>query len=853
MTHRAIPSRRPSMFRAAVRTLRSHRLRFAMPALAVLLGVAFVTGSLIYSESVSTAVARARTNSRPDVSVEITPGRSAEPPSADSSGGTPQLDDSLLRRLRALPGVSAARGTVEGHSFLVQSDGTLVGHLYQAAGINYVPDSTGKAPCYPLTAGRGPRTTGEIAVDRQAAERAGYQVGDRVRIVVDGTAQSARLVGIFTAQDSRTAVGGTLTAFDTRTAQRQFAIAPGHYSAITLTAADGIPHTQLAEQAQRLLPSGFRAATRADLDAEAASTGDDQKLTTILLGFAGTALFVSTFLVANTFTMLSAARAREHALLRAVGATRKYVMRPVLAEAAIVGAVASVAGYVLGIGVATLLNRLFSVTGGPSAALRILSVTPVLAAFAVGIGVTTLSAYLPARRAAAVAPVAALRTSEPPTAASLRRRNTIGLAITAFGALLVAAAVGSPNLLFGAVPVLLIGLIVLTPLLALGVTGLLRSPLTRVAGIRGKLAEENARRNPRRTAATATTLMVGLAMVTAVTVVITSVSRMDEQQADRSMTSDLRITAVDFAEIGDDTAARVARLADAEAVTPIIRTYFDLSDTDSLPTTAVDPATVQRLAPVTVRKSSFGRLDHGIAVTERTATTHGRRLGSRVTGTPGDAGTRTSLPIVAIYDGSDDLTPVLISDKALPRASSTEDRPRTVSILIKAAHGRTAALRKEIRRTLDNPALLVQDRADARAAAAAKSAPFLNIMYALLSVTVLIGALGVVNTMGMAVFERVREIGVLRALGLDRRRVGSVLCIESVTICLLGLALGLIVGSAIGAAAVLGQEDVPLIIPWDRTLLFFVATTAIGILASLWPGRRAARIPMLKAITTDTE
>ncbi|MGW2632751.1 ABC transporter permease [Streptomyces chattanoogensis] len=842
------------MFRAAVRTLRSHRLRFAMPALAVLLGVAFVTGSLIYSESVSTAVARARANSQPDVSVEIKPDDSAPSRPADSSGGAPRLDDALLRRLGAVPGVAAARGTVEGRAFLAGSDGTLAGDLNQAAGINYVPDRTGKDPRYPLTAGRGPRAAGEVAVEKQAAERAGRRVGDRVRIVVNGTARSARLVGTFTAQDSRSAAGGTLIAFDTRTAQKQFAPAPGSYTAITLAAADGTPETQLAEQAQKLLPPGLRAVTRADLDAEAAAfAADDQKLTGLLLSFAGIALFVSTLLVANTFTMLSAARAREHALLRAVGATRKYVMRLVLAEAVLVGTVASVAGYVLGIGVAALLSRLFGVTGGPSAPLQILSVAPLLAAFAVGIGVTVLSAYLPARRAAAVPPVAALRTSEPPTAASLRRRNAIGLAVTACGALLVAAAVGSQNLLFVAVPVLLIGLIVLTPLLALGVTGLLRSPLTRLAGIRGKLAVENARRNPRRTAATATTLMVGLAVITAVTVVVSSVNRMDEQDADRSMTSDLRIKAVDFAEIGDDTAARVARLPDAEAVTPVIHTYVDVAGGNSLPANAVNPATVQRLAAVTVRKGSLDRLDHGIAVTEETATDQGWRLGSRVTATLNNSGTKTTLPIVAIYDGADALAPVLLSDKTLPPTADTEHRPRVESVLVDAAHGRTAALRQEIRRTLDNPALLVQDRTDVRAAAAARTGPFLNIMYAMLSVTVLIGALGVVNTMGMAVFERVREIGVLRALGLDRRGIGSVLRLESVTLSLLGSALGLLAGSAIGAAAVLGQESVPLVIPWDRAVLFFLSTAAIGGLASLWPGRQAARIPMLKAITTDTE
>ncbi|MEU4097285.1 ABC transporter permease [Streptomyces sp. NPDC026673] len=840
------------MFRAAVRTLRSHRLRFAMPALAVLLGVAFVTGSLIYGDSVATALAGARANSQPDVSVEVAADPSAPPPPAGSAAGAPRLDDALLRRLRALPGAAAVRGTVEGRAFLAGADGTLAGDLYHSAGVNFVRGRTGEDPRYPLTAGRGPRTAAEVAVERRAAERAGYQVGDRVRVVVDGTARSARLVGVFTARDTRSAAGGTLIAFDTRTARERFAPAGGGYSAITLTAADGTSQARLAAEARPLLPTGLRAVTRADLDAEvAASVSGDQKLTRLLLTFAGIALFVSTLLVANTFTMLSAARAREHALLRALGATRRHVLRMVLAEAALVGTAASVGGYGLGIGVAALLNALFGVTEGTGAPLRVLSVAPLVAAFAVGIGVTVLSAFLPARRAAAVPPVAALRSGEPPAAASLRRRNVVGLVVTAFGALLVAAAVGSQDLLFGAAPVLLIGLIVLTPLIALGVTGVLRAPLTRLAGVRGRLAVENARRNPRRTAATATTLMVGLTVITAVTVAVVSVIRMDEQDADRLMTSDLRITAVDFGEIGDDTAARVARLADAEAVTPVIGTYLDLSGGDSVAVNGVDPATVRRLAPLSVREGSLDRLDHGVAVTRRTAERRHWRLGSRVTGTLTDTGTRISLPVVAIHDGTDTLAPVLLSDRALAHTGGAARRPTVESVLVDAAPGRTAALQREIRRTLDNPALLVQDRDDARAAASARTRPFLNIMYAMLSVTVLIGALGVVNTMGMAVFERVREIGVLRALGMDRRGIGSLLRIESVTICLLGSALGLVAGTAIGAAAVLGQEGVPLVVPWGRATLFFLVTAAIGALASLWPGRQAARIPMLRAIGSD--
>ncbi|RNG17980.1 ABC transporter permease [Streptomyces botrytidirepellens] len=831
------------MLRTALRTLRSHRLRFAMPALAVLLGVAFVTGSLLYGDSVKAAVARAQTTSQPDVSVKVEP---------DSPDHASRLDGTLLRRLRQLPSAATARGVVEGPSFVAGSDGSLMGELSRAAGVNYVPGDRGEDVRYPLVSGHGPRTSGEVAMDRRTVERAGYRVGGRARVVVGGTARSVRLVGAFTAHDSRLEAGGTLTAFDAATAQRYFAPARGSYSAITLTAADGTSDAQLADAVRKVLPSGVEAATRAELESVPTdASGDGDKLTTLLLSFAGVALFVSTFLVANTFTMLSAARAREHALLRAVGASRGHVMRRVLTEAALVGTAASIAGYALGTGVATLLGDLFGVTGGPAAPLRLLSVTPLVAAFAVGIGVTVLSAWLPARRAAGVPPVAALRTVEPSTAASLRRRTLLGVAVTVCGVLLLGAAVGQTDVLFGAVPVLLIGLIVLTPLLALGVTALLRRPLTRLAGIRGKLAVENARRNPRRTAATATTLMVGLAMVTAVTVAVASVNRLEEQEVDRSMTSDLRVTAVDFAEVGDDTAARVARLADADAVTALVQTYFDLSGDDTVPVTAVNPATVERLAPITVREGSLDRLDHGIAVTEELAADRGWRLGSRVSGAFTGTDERTSLPVVAVYDGPENLTPTLVSYRSLPRPAGGERRFSVESVLVKAAPGRTAALQREIRRTLDNPALLVQDRADARVAATARTGPFLNIMYAMLSVTVLIGALGVVNTMGMAVFERVREIGMLRAIGLDRRGVASVLRIEAVTISLFGSALGVAVGCVIGAVAVRGQESVPLVIPWDRTALFFVAAAVIGVLASLWPGRQAARVPMLKAIGTD--
>ncbi|POX42520.1 ABC transporter permease [Streptomyces sp. Ru73] len=848
------------MLRTALRSVRRHSTRFALPFLAVLLGVACVSGSLLYGESVRRATTEAQTAARPDVSVEVRPG----PDAAHDAAGPPRPDEELRRRLAALPGAAAARGTLEGRALLVGPDGELVGPPSAGGGVGYVPDRRGTDPRYPLTAGRGPRAPGEIALDRRSAGRTGYRVGDSVRVIVNGHVRGVRLVGVFAAHDPRLAGGGTLTAFDTATAARQFAPAPGAYASLTLTAAPGTSPDVLAARAAKLLPAGLQAVPRAQLDAEAAASPDARKIGTLLLVFAGIALLISGFLVGNTFAMLSAARAREHALLRAVGATRAYVLRLVLTEAALLGTVASVAGYLAGIGVAAALGGLFGATGDvttTAAPLQPLSPAPLLAAFGVGVAVTCLSAYVPARRAAAVPPVAALRTSVPPTGASLRRRNRAGCAVTAAGVLLVLAATGSTNLFAVAVPVLLAGLMLLTPLLAPAVTRLLRAPMARLAGVHGTLALANVRRNPRRTAATAMALTVGLTLVSAVTVALSSLSGMAAREAAAGMPAELRITAVDFADIGDDTAARVARLPHVAAVTPTLDAPLRLAGDSFLPAIGVDPGTVGRIGGLTVRAGSLDRLDEGIAVTAETAAAHGWHVGDRVTGVPeqadGTRGKRAEHRVVAVYDGPEALSPALLPLSALPGAGRTGpgglSSDALTSVLVTAEPGQLGTLERQIRNTLGNPALLVQDRADAAREAARAYGPLLTTLYAMLSVTVVIGALGVANTMGMAVAERFREIGMLRAIGLDRRGVGRLLRLESVVVSLLGAGLGLLAGSAVGAVAVASQEGAVLTMPWGRLLLCGVATAVIGVLAALVPGRRAATVPVLKALGTDTE
>nr|WP_042180323.1 ABC transporter permease [Kibdelosporangium sp. MJ126-NF4]CEL14329.1 putative ABC transporter integral membrane protein [Kibdelosporangium sp. MJ126-NF4]CTQ88696.1 putative ABC transporter integral membrane protein [Kibdelosporangium sp. MJ126-NF4] len=799
------------MLRMALRSILANKIRFLLPAVAITLGVAFVSGSLLYGASVKASLDRVQ----PDFAVQVTP-----------STIDVAVPTDLVGKLRGVAGAGEVRPVAEGRAFVVGRDGSLVGPPGLAGGVNF--DARMK-----LTGGQAPGGKDEIAIDDWTAGRTGYRVGDHLRIVVGGTAREVRLAGIFTVQDPRVAQGGTLIAFDDATARAVFAKNPDSYTAINLTAAPGTTDAALAANLTAILPKNLVAETAAEI----LKPGTNGKLTEILLVFAGIALFVSVFLVANTFTMLSAARAREHALLRAVGADRRYVLRLVLAEAVVLGVVATVLGYLLGIGGALSLDALFSVSDGPPIPLRVVDVGAILAAFGVGVGVTVLAAYVPARRASAVPPIAALRSGLPPSAKSLRRRNITGLVVTLLGAAMTVAGSDTQDLVYLGAPLLLLGLIILTPLFSVWLTALLRRPMTRIAGIRGTLAVENTRRNPRRTGSTASALMIGLSICAAVTVPIASVTAEDERLADTGDNADIRITAIDYADLSTDTVGKVTQVPGVQAVTPVVPVSLRL-DRGWLDAAGVDTATIAQFVSFTVQSGSLDGLANGIAVSSKEADAHNWTVGTVVPGA-------TALPIVAIFDA-----PKGFQYEALVNASRAEPEQEPSTILVK---GTGDTLRADIQRALDNPTLVVQTRAEYIASVGAKLDLFLNILYALLSISVLIGALSVVNTMTMSTLERIREIGLLRAVGLGRRQVGTILRLESVIIAVLGALAGLAAGCVIGAVAVASQGGISVVLPWDRLGLFVAVTVAIGVLAALWPARRASRIPILTAIHTDTE
>ncbi|MEX3105350.1 MULTISPECIES: FtsX-like permease family protein [unclassified Streptomyces] len=429
------------MFRIALRNMLAHKARLLMTMLAVVLGVAFVAGTLLFTATIGKGLKDSASRSFRDVSVAVRPtGR--ESGSTVSGQERTGVAQDVYERLAALPGVESARGTVTGFTGVADDHNDLIGNGFVNQGGNYAPGRNGEDARFRFTEGRGPRTADEVALDARTASKGGYSLGDRVRLSVDGPVLAKKLTGVFTTEDGMVAAGGSLTLFDTATAQGLF-LKKDLYQQVELTAEAGTTQEQLRATVGRALRAGseLEAVTGRQLtdDQAAAIAAQTSDINKVLLAFAGIALFVGVFLIANTFSMLVAQRIRELALLRAVGATRRQVTRSVLIEAAALGGVSAVVGIALGLGVAAGLRPLLN-SAGAGLPDNPLVITPgaIVISLLVGVGITVLSAFLPSRRAAKTPPMAAMRSVDTPqTQRSLIVRNVIGYLLAALGLLLI--------------------------------------------------------------------------------------------------------------------------------------------------------------------------------------------------------------------------------------------------------------------------------------------------------------------------------------------------------------------------------------------------------------------------------
>ncbi|MFI1199597.1 ABC transporter permease [Streptomyces sp. NPDC020883] len=854
------------MLRTALRNIVAHKARLMMTALAVVLGTAFVSGTLIFSDTVGAAYRNAMSKNLKDVAVSVhaQSARGADGPEPEDGRRGSALDDRLADRIRALPGVASVRPSLSGDTIVVGKDNQPLGREWGNRGVNYVADKDGKDGRYPLKEGRAPASAGEMALDAQSARHGGYALGDTVRFATDGPALTKKLVGIVGTDDPQVESGASLALFDTATAQKLF-LHPGQYDELVVAAQPGTDNQALTEQVRRLLPKDRAEATSGtELAAQEARmiTEQTRSLTKMLLTFAGIALFVGVFIIANTFTMLIAQRSREIALMRAVGASRRQVVRSVLAEAGLLGLASSAVGFALGLGIAVGLRPLLNATGAgfPDGPL-VISPDAVLAALGVGVLVTVLAAWLPSRKAAKIAPVEALSTVEaPPARRGLVLRNSLGAVVTGLGVAVMLYVSTQKNA--DALPVAMLGgaltlagMIILAPLLSRPLVALAGKVTTRLFGVTGKLAKENALRNPRRTAATASALMIGLVLITGMTVGGHSVQRAMDEMVAKDLKADYKVTSSHFDGIDPQLSRKAARVPGVEAVVPLRRVGVATTGTGFLSLTGTDLIRLPKVTDVRFDSGSYDAVrGNGIAVSRTKAKELGLKPGSTLAAEffSGKA-KKQQLTVTGIYEDNQ-----VVGD-ALGAASLVDPHKKPFkddAVLVKAADGKSTGLDKEIRDALGNsPLLKVQDRDALRNQDAGAINTMLNMMYGLLGMAVVIAVLGVVNTLAMSVFERTREIGMLRAIGLARSGVKQMVRLESVVISLFGAVLGIGVGVFLawagGSITATSLPTYEMVLPWGRLALFFAIALVVGVLAAAWPARRAARLNTLESISAQ--
>ncbi|WP_329119750.1 ABC transporter permease [Streptomyces sp. NBC_01353] len=845
------------MFRTALRNVLAHKARLLMTVLAVMLGVAFVSGTLVFTDTLSHAFRNQSAKSYDDVAVAAT-----LYPNPDQAKKTPGISEQVLAKVGQVDGVASATGRVSGFAGVPDKEGKLIGGGWSNKGTNFAPGKDGKDRAYDFTSGTGPVQDDQVALDKETAAKGGYQVGDRVRVATNGPVQPFTLSGVFTTEDGAVNAGGSLILFDTDVAQKLY-LKPGYYSDMTVTATPGTDDATLLDAVLKVMPKEAQAETGQELadrqarDIEAGLGAFKQ----VLLGFAGIALFVGVFLISNTFTMLVAQRTKELALMRAVGASRKQITRSVLAEAGLVGLVASVIGYALGVGLAIGLRAGMAafelkMPDGP----LILGATPVISALAVGVLITMFAAWLPGRRAAKIPPVAAMSSVHAvATTKSLVVRNSIGGAITALGAMLivVGAAKGADmgRMLVGAGAFFaLIGVIVLIPLLSRPVIALFRPLIVKLFGVSGKLAGQNAVRNPRRTGATASALAIGLTLVTGLSVLGATVGSAIDRMTVDYLKADYMVTMAQGSGPGLDQTALTAleKAPGVVAVSPQQADYLELGG-DFRAASGVTPGDIEQVLNLKVVKGSLDTLGKGqIAVAQKTADKQGWKVGDSLPVTFEDD-KKGKLTVGAVYEENEFVSPVLIDAKIV---NAHTEKPLIMQILVKMDGGESAAGEGALIKALgENPAISVMDQKDIRDSFGGPINILLNIMYGLLAMALIIAVLGVVNTLAMSVFERQQEIGMLRAIGLDRRRVKRMVRLEAVVIAVFGAVVGIGLGSflgwAIGETIKSSLPGYALVLPWDRIGLFLLAAALVGVLASLWPARSAAKLNMLTAIKAE--
>ncbi|MFD8643628.1 ABC transporter permease [Streptomyces zaomyceticus] len=856
-----------SVLKTSLRNFYAHKGRMALSAIAVLLSVAFVSGTLVFTDTMNTTFDKLFASTASDVTVS--PKDAAVEDETPQSGRPESFPASLVEQVRKTEGVQAAQGAVVSTGVtVVDAKNKNVGPTSGAPTIA-VNWSKNELRSVDLASGHEPRGPTEVIVDGATAEKHGLKIGDELRTISVTGDFTAKISGIV--EFKVTNPGATVVYFDTATAQRELLGKEGLFTQVTADAEEGVSDDALKRNIAASIGDGYKLQTAA----EAADAGREDVagfldvMKYAMLGFAFIAFLVGIFLIVNTFSMLVAQRTREIGLMRAIGSSRRQVNRSVLVEALLLGLFGSIAGVAAGVGLAVGLMKLMSAAGMELSTrdLTVAWTTPVVG-LTLGIVVTVLAAYIPARRAGKVSPMAALRDAGTPADGRAGRvRGGIGLALTAVGAAALVAAsraaeAGPGSLWLGLGVVLtLLGFVVVGPLLAGGVVRALGVVVLRIFGPVGRMAERNALRNPRRTGATGAALMIGLALVACLSVVGSSMVASATDELDRSVGADFIVQSGTGQPIVPQAQAALEKAPGIDHVSEY--KWVDATVTDPRGKTtkadlaATDPSYMRDLRRETTSGTladAYGK--DAMSVGSDYATEHGVKVGDVLT-LAFKGGEKAKLKVAAITadTGQVDKGAMYINVSTLAEYVPAERMPQSLLLLSSAKEGQETQAYQALKDALaPYPQYKVSNQADYKEELQDQVGQLLNIVYGLLALAIVVAILGVVNTLALSVVERTREIGLMRAIGLSRRQLRRMIRLESVVIALFGALLGLGLGMGWGTAAqkLLALEGLGVLeIPWPTILTVFVGSAFVGLFAALVPAFRAGRMNVLNAIASE--
>jgi putative ABC transport system permease protein len=843
------------MRRVALRGMLARKLRLALTALAIVLGITFVSGTLVLGDTLDRTFDDLIGNVYRHVSFEIR-GKAVFAKSTvggvDSTANRREVPASIAAAVRRVPGVAFAIGSVEGYAQFVRNGSALGNGGGAALGFSFDPNP--KLSALRLVAGKAPTTAHEVVMDEATASKHHFHVGQSVRVLLSsGPPRSFTISGIVTFGSAKTLAGTTLAGFYLPTAQRLFD-SRGRYDTINVLAKPGADNVALQRDIAKLLPPDVQVVSGQTVASELSSTVNNELsfISTALLVFAFIALFVGGFTIFNTFSITVGQRTRELALLRVVGASRQQVFRSVLAEAALTGLLASLVGLGLGVLAALGLKALLASFGItlPSAPL-VFEARTAIVAILVGVGVTVVSAIGPARRALRIAPVAALVEQVEDQPDSLRRRLIAGASVGAVGLVLLLAGLNGPAIALVGLGTLavLVAAGMLAPTVARPLAGLLGRPLAAFS-IAGRLGRENSMRSPRRTSQTAAALMVGLALVSTIAVLGASLSRSATDNVDSAISADYIVGGSGI--VSKSVAPAIARLPGVRAVATVYDGQFELDGSVStLAAISADAAHATLTLSMTSGRAAPALAAGELLVDTTSARADELKVGSTVHVTFAATGP-TTMRVGGIYKPNS-LVGSYVTGAGF--FATHFSNAVAVGLLVRTDRGPTSQFTHSLKRRLAGYAnLSIKTRAQFEHDTQKQLNELLGLVYVLLALAIAIALIGIVNTLMLSVFERTREIGLLRAVGMKRRQVRAMIRAEALIIALLGATLGVAIGIALGVALVdsLRQQGVDaIVVPLGSVLVFLVIAALLGLLAATWPGRRAARLDVLRAIATE--